>query len=89
MTRHASETNSKKVDEAGEEFLDELLRHFHCARSAPSTIPCRASGVRAPVAPAPSGGDEFTSRLLKYFHHDVTFVEDVLVRCYEQTENAA
>lgn len=78
----------KSLQKAGEEFLDELLRHFHCARSAPSTIPRRASGVRAPVVPAPSGGDEFISQLLKYLHHDSSFAEDVPADDYGPTETA-
>ncbi len=79
----------RSLEEAGQAFHVELLRRFHCERSQSSTIPPRASEVRALVMPASSGGDEYISRLLKYFHHDVTFVEDVLVGCYEQTENAA
>jgi hypothetical protein len=68
----------KSLQKAGEEFLEELFRqHFGCERSQSSAIPRRASEVRALVAAAPNGGDEFVSQLLKYFNHDTSFAEDV------------
>lgn len=80
----------KKVDEAGEEFLEELFHHhFGCERSQPSTISCMASEVPTQVSAPASGADEFISRLFKYFHHDTTFVDEVPASGYEQTENAA
>lgn len=79
----------KSLQEAGREFHVDLLRHFHCGQSQSCTIQRVAMEVRAPVAPAPSGGDEFISQLLKYFHHDTSFAEDVPTDGYEQTENAA
>lgn len=89
MTRHASETNSKKVDEAGEEFLDELLRRFHCERSELNIIPRRASEAPAPVAPTPIIADEFMTQLRKYFNCDSSFAEDVPADGYGQVESAA
>lgn len=76
----------KSLQEAGQAFHVELLRRFHCERSELNTIPRRASEARAPVAP--SGGDEFISRLLKYFHHDTSFAEDVPADDYAPTESA-
>lgn len=74
----------KSLQKAGEKFLEELFHHhFGCERSQSSTIPCMASEVRAPVAPASSEGDEFISQLLKYFHHDSSFAEDVPADGYE------
>lgn len=79
----------KSLRKAGEEFLEELFHHhFGCERSQPSTIPHRESEVRAVVARASSGGDEFISQLLKYFHHDTSFAEDVPADDYAQTETA-
>jgi hypothetical protein len=57
----------RSLHEAGQAFHVELLRRFHCERSELNTIPRRASKGRAPVVTAPSGGDEFLSRVLKYF----------------------
>mgnify|MGYP001416666980 CR=1 FL=1 len=78
----------KSLEEAGQAFHAELLRRFHCERSQSSTIPRIMREVRAPVAPAPSGGDEFISQVLKYLHHDSSFAEDVPNDDYGPTETA-
>lgn len=78
----------KSLQEAGQAFQAELLRRFHCERSELNIIPRRASEAPAPVAPAPSEGDEFISQLLKYFHCDAVFTEDVPADDYGPTETA-
>lgn len=79
----------RSLQEAGQEFHEELFHHhFGCERSELNTIPRGASEARVPVAAAPSGGDEFLSRLLKYFNHDSSFAEDVLADDYAPTETA-
>lgn len=90
MRNHVEDSSkAKMIDEAGCEFLEELIRHHLGCERPTHTIPRIASEASDRVQAIIHAGDEFIARLIKYFHHNDSFVEDVPAGDYEQSEHAA
>ena len=64
------------IDEAGSEFLKELLRqHFGCDRSEHIPLLGTTSGDTSELKPLDTVGELFVADVLRHFHNDGSFLE--------------